>query len=93
MGRCMKTGNSEKNVEKAKPTLEGVTWSPKYGAVCPHCARTKTPTNTTRPWEGAYRIRYHRCPECGLHIKSIETDYTLESNAYEYMSSQHSHAK
>ena len=57
--------------------VKGVTWSPKYGAVCPGCGRIKTPTNTTRPWDGVYRIRYHRCPECGLRFKSIETDYTL----------------
>ena len=68
--------NAEATVNE-KASSMGVTWSPKYGAVCPECARTKTPTTTTRKWEGACRIRYHRCPDCGLRFKSIETDYTL----------------
>lgn len=72
-------GTDEDKPEGARALIaEGVTWSPKNGAVCPNCGRKKTSTNTTRPWDGAYRIRYHRCAQCGSRFKSIETDHTLQ---------------
>jgi hypothetical protein len=55
--------------------IEGVTYSPRFGGICPECGAVKAPTPTTRPWEGVCKIRYHKC-KCGCRFKSIETDYT-----------------
>lgn len=58
----------------------GVDYSPRYGALCPGC-RKRAKIYSTRPWEGAVRVRYHRCmtPGCvinrlGKTIKSVEED-------------------
>ena len=57
----------------------GVDYSVRYGAVCPVCGKRKIPTVTVRPWNGKFRVRYHKCSneECllhraGLSIKSLQ---------------------
>lgn len=58
----------------------GVDFSPRVGAVCPHCKKTAK-IYKTQPWDDSTRIRYHRCRNAacpiaamGLTIKSIEID-------------------
>lgn len=48
---------------------EGVEYSPKHGALCPFCG-LKTRVQTTKPWLGNSRLRYHRCenPQCPLCV-------------------------
>ncbi|MHC1701786.1 MAG: transcriptional regulator [Humidesulfovibrio sp.] len=63
----------------------GVDYSPKTGATCPCCRAEKLSVVTTRPWDGAMRVRFHQCttPSCLLAklkqgIKSVELDTTPE---------------
>lgn len=66
---------------------DGVDYSPRSGARCPHCgARAKI--YKTTPWEGALRVRYHRCHSrgcalavLGVTIKSVEVDTAPAENA------------
>ena len=58
----------------------GVDYSRRHGAACPWCGR-KARITSSRPWDDATKIRYHRCDngQCPLstmniNIKSIEVD-------------------
>ena len=58
----------------------GVDFSPRHGARCPSCGQ-RAKIYSTKPWEGAVRVRYHRCnnEKCvlcrmGRTIKSVEED-------------------
>jgi hypothetical protein len=55
---------------------DGVDYSPKYYAgKCPRCGEL-VKAHTTKPFEGRWRTRYHRC-ECGKSFKSLEQDPTI----------------
>ena len=62
-----------KAVKNAK---DGVTYDVKSGAACPYCGQ-KTKVQTTKPWMGDCRIRYHKCENtrCALHV----VDETIRS--------------
>ncbi len=58
----------------------GVDFSPRLGARCPSCGE-RAKIYSTKPWEEAIRIRYHRCDnkicvlcQMGQTIKSVEED-------------------
>jgi len=57
----------------------GVEYNRRDGAACPVCGQ-RLYVQTTRPWDGSTRIRYHRCRNrrCVVSVlgpvKSIETE-------------------
>lgn len=66
--------------EAIRAAESGVEYSPRKGALCPHCG-CRTRIVTTRPWDGRMRVRYSRCenPRCllcqmGVSVKSIQED-------------------
>ena len=77
----MASPSLKKIAEARSAALAGVDFSPKKGALCPWCGSRSKVTNT-QPWDGNYRVRYHRCQNMscvlstmGVSIKSIEVDY------------------
>ena len=51
---------------------------PGEGAPCPLC-KSRSPVAGTRTREATFVLRYHKCTECGLPFKSIETIEPVES--------------
>ncbi len=54
----------------------GVDYCPRDGVTCPACGSQLKTTKwvyRTMPWSGNFRERYHKCPECGICFKSIES--------------------
>jgi len=63
----------------------GVDYSPRTGATCPCCKAENLRVETTKPWYGTMRVRFHvcansRCLICtlGQRVKSIEVDATQQ---------------
>lgn len=56
-----------------------VDFSRRNGVVCPMCGQKLGPgflhVTVTKPWTGACRERYHRCPVCKWTFKSVESDF------------------
>jgi len=64
-----------------KQAQAGVDYSPRTGATCPCCGAQKLRVETSRPWAGRMKVRFHVCanPRCllcqlGQRIKSVEED-------------------
>lgn len=41
---------------------------------CPNCKTVGPIVRSTRPWEGAIRVRHHYCKFCGHSFKSTEEE-------------------
>lgn len=59
----------------------GVDYSPKDGATCPLCKTIRIPVSGSLPWDGDYKVRYHKCnnKKCpisvlGVTVKSIQVN-------------------
>ena len=51
----------------------GVDFSAKEGGICPLCGTAKCRVSTSGPWTGSVRERFHKCRNCGLRFKSVQT--------------------
>lgn len=60
---------------ETKMPIDGVDYSPQFGATCPKCSRRRVPVITSRPWINGIRVRYHKCA-CGWQDKSTQIDPT-----------------
>lgn len=68
----------------------GVDYSPKTGATCPCCRAEKLRVETSKPWDGTMKVRFHVCTnkgclicKLGQRVKSIEVDATQQPAAPE----------
>ena len=55
-------------------TSYGVTWSQQYGGQCPQCGQFSKKAYRHMPWSDSSKVRYHKCPSCGYHFKSVARD-------------------
>lgn len=60
---------------------QGVSFSSRYGAVCPVCGTPKMRITVTKQWADGIRVRFHRCSNTlcilnsiGASIKSIQQE-------------------
>lgn len=49
-------------VAKAKERADqSVDYTHRYGAVCPECGERRMKIVGSKPWQGGFKVRYHKC--------------------------------